>query len=101
MVKTVIWSEPAATDLERAVAYIFEDSPAYAVAFYNKVKERSRTLSQFAERGRVVPEYNDTRIREIFIHRYRLIYEIKDEEIIILSFFHGAQQYEQREDNPQ
>lgn len=101
MVNTVIWSEPAATDLERVVAYIFDDSPAYAVAFYNKVKESSRTLSQFAERGRVVPEYNDTRIREIFIHRYRLIYEIKDEEIIILSFFYGAQQYEQREDNPQ
>jgi toxin ParE1/3/4 len=101
MVKTVIWSNPAATDLERAVAYIFEDSPAYAVAFYNKVKERSRSLSELAERGRVVPEHNDKRIREIFIHRYRLIYEINDEEVIILSFFHGAQQYRQPEDDPQ
>ena len=100
MVKTVIWTEPAATDLERAVAYIFEDSPAYAVAFYNKVKEKSRTLCELAERGRVVPEHNDEQIREIFIHRYRLIYEIKSEEIIILAFFHGAQLYNPQDKNP-
>lgn len=99
MVKTVVWSKPAAADLEKAVAYIFEDSPAYTIAFYNKVKEKSTTLSEFAGRGRAVPEHNDKRIREIFIHRYRLIYEIKDEKIIILTFFHGARQYEHRGDN--
>lgn len=93
MVKTVVWSEPAATDLERAVAYIYEDSPAYAVAFYNKVKEMSRTLGLFSERRRIVPEHNDNQIREIFIHRYRLIYNIKDDEIVIITFLHGAQQY--------
>ncbi|WP_025025658.1 type II toxin-antitoxin system RelE/ParE family toxin [Caldalkalibacillus mannanilyticus] len=99
MVKTVIWSTPAALDLERAVTYIFEDSPAYAISFYNTVKERSRTLSELSERGRVVPEHNDNRVREIFIHRYRLIYEIKEEEVIILSFIHGAQLYNQHEDD--
>lgn len=94
MVKTVIWAKPAATDLERAVAYIYEDSPAYAISFYNKVKERSKTLNKFAERGRVVPEHNDSKIREIFIHRYRLIYRIYDEAVIILALIHGAQQYD-------
>lgn len=93
MAKTVIWAKPAATDLERAVTYIYEDSPAYAKSFYNKVKERSRTLNQFAERGRVVPEHNDSKIREIFIYRYRLIYKIYDEAVIILALIHGAQQY--------
>ena len=93
MVKTVIWSEPAVKDLERTVGYIYEDSPAYAVAFFNKVKEQSRTLNKFARRGRIVPEHNDEQIREIFIHRYRLIYKINDEEVVILSFVHGAQQY--------
>ncbi|SDI26857.1 type II toxin-antitoxin system RelE/ParE family toxin [Natribacillus halophilus] len=70
-----------------------DDSPAYAIAFYNKVKERSRSLSEFTERGRIVPEHDDKRVREIFIHRYRLIYEVFDREIVILTFIHGAQQY--------
>jgi len=93
MAKTVIWAKPAATDLERAVAYIYEDSPAYARSFYNTVKDQSRTLNQFPERGRVIPEHNDSKIREIFIHRYRLIYKIYDEAVIILALIHGAQHY--------
>ncbi|QQK76104.1 type II toxin-antitoxin system RelE/ParE family toxin [Salicibibacter cibarius] len=68
MAKTVIWSSPAATDLERAVAYIYEDSPSYAIAFYNKVKERSRSLSEFANRGRIVPEHDDKQTSERDIH---------------------------------
>ena len=94
MVKSVIWSEPAAFDLERAVAYIYEDSPAYAIAFYNKIKEQSRTLNKFAERGRVVPENDDEHVREVFVHRYRLIYKVNDENIVIIAFVHGAQIYE-------
>lgn len=72
-----------------------------SIYFYNKVKESSRTLSEFAERGRVVPEHNDKRVREIFIDRYRLNYEVKEDEVIILSLIHGAQLYKQHVDDPQ
>lgn len=61
--------------------------------FIIRLRSQSRTLNKFARRGRIVPEHNDGQIREIFIHRYRLIYKINDEEVVILSFVHGAQQY--------
>jgi plasmid stabilization system protein ParE len=47
-------------------------------------------LAIFAERGRVVPESNDPNIREVFVFRYRLMYEIHDERVIIVAFLHAA-----------
>jgi mRNA-degrading endonuclease RelE of RelBE toxin-antitoxin system len=33
-------------------------------------------------------------MRELFVHRYRLIYEIDDENIFITAIIHGARDYE-------
>jgi len=41
------------------------------------------------ELGRIVPEINDPQVREHFIVSYRLIYEIKDNDLYILGVIHG------------
>jgi hypothetical protein len=42
------------------------------------------------ERGSIVPELDNDMIREIFIRKYRLIYEIEKKEVHILGLIHGA-----------
>lgn len=90
MVKSVVWTETASNDLEKAVEYIHQDSPGYALSFLYDALDKAKTLNLLPNRGRIVPEINDQDVREIFIHRYRMIYRIQEDHVIILSFIHGA-----------
>jgi len=62
----------------------------YALSFCDDVMPKAQTLSDFPHRGRVVPEMDDPEMREIFIHRYRLIYQMHNDRIIIQTIIHGA-----------
>jgi hypothetical protein len=42
------------------------------------------------DRGRVVPEFDDTSIRELFVRSYRLIYQVRVHTVYIIGFVHGA-----------
>jgi len=86
----VRWTESAWQDLEEVTDYIARDSRYYAAAFVVDVRDAARSLAAFANRGRVVPELGDQSIREIFISRYRLIYQVTPDAVNILAFIHGA-----------
>lgn len=90
MVRKVIWAESAWNDLTEAADYIAKDSHFYAVAFVREVKDASCSLTYFSERGRVVPEFNNPTIRELFVRNYRLIYQVIEQNVYILAFVHGA-----------
>jgi toxin ParE1/3/4 len=91
--QTIIWTVTAYKDLQNIVEYISQDSMYYALAFYDDVMDKAQTLNDFPHRGRVVPEMDDPEMREIFIHRYRLIYQIHNDRIIIKTIIHGARNY--------
>ncbi|MBW1982519.1 MAG: type II toxin-antitoxin system RelE/ParE family toxin [Deltaproteobacteria bacterium] len=93
MARKVIWAEAAEQDLDAAAAYVHRDSPSYAVSFVHRVLQAGRSLSDFAERGRIVPEFKDTKIREVFVHSYRLIYRIEDEQVLIVALIHGRRDF--------
>jgi plasmid stabilization system protein ParE len=61
-----MWTESAWRDLEEVADYIAKDSSHYAAAFILEARDAARTLAYMAERGRVVPEFNDPIIRELF-----------------------------------
>jgi plasmid stabilization system protein ParE len=90
MDRRVIWTEAAWRDLEQVIAYIARDSSHYAASFAREVRDASRSLSRFAERGRRVPELDQPDIREIFVRSYRLIYSISGKTLHILGLIHGA-----------
>lgn len=93
MERIVIWAEAAEQDLEAAAAYIHRDSPSYAVSFVYRVLQAGRSLSAFAERGRIVPEFKDSSIREVFVDGYRLIYRIEDGQISVVALIHGRRDF--------
>ena len=88
----VVWTDPAWTNLEAAAEYIAQDSAFYAAALVREARDAARSLSTFANRGRIVPEIDDPSVRELFVSRYRLLYRIKGSEVQILAFVHSARQ---------
>ncbi|MCX5894377.1 MAG: type II toxin-antitoxin system RelE/ParE family toxin [Proteobacteria bacterium] len=90
MAWTINWTQSAWNDLEAAADYISKDSPRYAASFVQEVRDAARSLNTLAFRGRIVPEFNDTNIRELFLKSYRLIYQITAQQIYVLGLIHGA-----------
>lgn len=77
-------------DLAEAAEFISRDSPFYASALVREARAAARSLRDFAERGRLVPEYGDRTIRELLVNSYRLIYRHTTDKVFILAFVHGA-----------
>ena len=90
MAQSVIWSSAAFEDFEATTAFIAKDSSHYAATFALEVLEAASTLSQFQDRGRIVPEFALADIRELFVRNYRLIYLISGKDVQILGFIHGS-----------
>jgi len=85
----IVWSEEALEDIESIAEYIEKDSPFYAKSVVTKFFEKAELLKEFSLSGRIVPELNDTNIREIFVYSYRLIYQIENDAIIFVAVVHG------------
>jgi addiction module RelE/StbE family toxin len=93
MARRVIWAHAAEEDLQGATEYIHRDSPAYAGSFVHHALEAGRSLSDFAERGRIVPELTGKNMREIFVQSYRLIYRVEDDRVSIVALIHGRRDF--------
>ncbi len=85
----IIWSPEAAEDLEQIKNYIARDSDYYAKSVVKKILEASKSIGSFPYSGRIVPEINDSRVRERIIYSYRMIYKIRKESILIIAIIHG------------
>ena len=66
MAYEVVWSPTALEDIEAIASYISRDSISYACAVIRKIIRSTRSLSSFTFVGRIVPEFDDLSIREVF-----------------------------------
>jgi toxin ParE1/3/4 len=89
MARRLVWSPEAADDLEDITAFIARDSAAYARAVAKKVLATTRSIQQFPDIGRVVPELVDPSVRERFVHSYRIIYKIEPKRVLVVAILHG------------
>ena len=90
MARLLAWSPEAVEDLQAIAAYIERDSAWYANAVVSKIVETAESIPQFPELGRIVPETAVYSIRERFVHNYRLIYQIEDERILLVTIVHAS-----------
>lgn len=91
--REVIWTLQAQAMLDEAILYIAEDSLPAAQRTLERALEAAVSLATLSERGRVVPELGIPTIREIFVQRYRLIYEVYETKVEVLAFLHGARDF--------
>jgi addiction module RelE/StbE family toxin len=85
----VAWSPAALEDVESLADYIAKDSEFYARTVVDKLLDTARRLKDFPLAGRMVPEFEDEMIRELFAYSYRLIYRLHTKHITILAVIHG------------
>jgi plasmid stabilization system protein ParE len=88
--REVKWSEAAWADLDQIAGFLARDSRAYAAAFVQEVRDKARALEVFSSRGRIVPEFGDPSIREVFIRKHRLIYRLSKDVVHVLALIHGV-----------
>lgn len=77
-VREVVWVESARAALDEVIAYIAQDSQQAAVQVLDAALHAAASLSTLPERGRIVPELNNSSIRETFVFQYRLMYRVED-----------------------
>lgn len=89
MAQSLIWSQEALDDIDSIAEYISRDSLYHAQQVVERIVNLGGSLPTQPRLGRVVPELNNTEVRERFVYSYRLIYELKDSAIHILAVIHG------------
>ncbi len=93
----VTWAPLA---LERAVeiaTYIAEDSPGAATTWLTGLFNATKSLAEFPERGRRVPELNRPEYREFIYGNYRVIYRVESRRIAIVTVRHGRRLLDEAE----
>ena len=88
--KKVIWTKQGYFTLDEAVGYVGQDSLTAAQDLLESALDTAESLSIFSERGRIVPELQQPNVRELLVQRYRLIYTMTSDRVVILAFIHGA-----------
>ena len=92
----VIILEPAERDIEEAFRWLAGGDELAAIRWYNRLMEVIYPLDSFPERCPLAPEnkYFAGEIRQILPgrrqHKYRIFFDIKDDEVRVLHVRHGA-----------
>ncbi|MFH1961727.1 MAG: type II toxin-antitoxin system RelE/ParE family toxin [bacterium] len=90
MAYKIRWSPRATSNLEEICDYIGKDSVYYAGIFAKEVNAIIKTIPQFPEAGRIVPEYGDKNLRERIYGNYRIVYRLKRDIVEIVIISNGA-----------
>ncbi len=90
----IIWTKSALNDLKEIGEFIALDSSNYAKITVSKLFTKANILQNFPRLGRVVPEVDKDDIRELIDGNYRIIYEIYEDTISILTVHHSSKNLE-------
>ena len=93
MAHQVVWSPSALADVEAIASYISRDSTSYASAVVRRIINATRGLAKYPLAGRTVPEFDDKTIREVFVHNYRIVYQLGTETVTVAAVIHGKRQF--------
>jgi toxin ParE1/3/4 len=86
--RRVVWTEAARAALDEAIAFVAKDSLVNARALLERVLSAAQSLSELSERGAPVSEINQPDIRQLLPKPYRLIYQVEEDRVTILTVLH-------------
>ena len=88
----VIWAEPALFDLNEIAEYIALDKMSAARRLVQRVFTCVERLEQFPESGRMPPELEHSKYREIIVGPCRVFYRVDQDKVYILYVMRGERQ---------
>jgi len=80
--------------LADATDYIAAERPSAALRWLDDVMAQTKSLSQFPDRSRMIPELQRPEIREVLVDPYRIPYRRDDEQIAILAVLHDRRAFD-------
>ncbi|MBF0493032.1 MAG: type II toxin-antitoxin system RelE/ParE family toxin [Deltaproteobacteria bacterium] len=94
MARRIVWSINAREDLREIRKFIARDSIYYSKEFIKEIKDKVAELTLFPERGVHVEAEGVHNLREVFVKKYRIIYQTSEDLVFIMAIVHGARNYE-------
>lgn len=83
MADPLIWTERASADIEAIVRYIARRNPQAAMSIGLGIYNRVQLLLTHPHAGTLLDELRDGGWRKLIFRRWKIIYTIRDETIII------------------
>lgn len=90
----VIWSDPAKADLRSIHDFIAHNSTHYAKKVTQDIVAKTDGLDELPRMGKVVPELGVESIRELPLYSYRIMYEVKAPDVIVLAVIHKRRDFQ-------
>ena len=90
----VIWSEGALEEAREYADYIALDSPMRAEKWLEDLLTEVKRLEVFPQSARVILQLDDGRFRQIIFKRFRVVFEIEEERVVILSVRRSKQKFD-------
>ena len=84
----VIWSDPARADLRSIHDFIAHDSLHYAKKVTQDIAVKTDILDELPRMGKLVPELDNEAIRELSMYSWRILYEIREPDVVVLAVIH-------------
>jgi len=92
------WTSQAKDDLKSIADFIKQDSEKYARLQISRIRSRTQILKTHRNSGRIVPEFDNSNIRELIVGRYRIVYKnVSESRIDILTIHHSARDMTKRD----
>ena len=95
----IVWTNNALIDLNEIGEYIATDWPKYTELTVSKLYHKVEVLEEYPRIGRVVPEARNDSLRELIEGNYRIIYEVDDDAVFILTVHHSARELKLKNNN--
>ncbi len=89
----ILWSPQSLRDLHAIHDFIASDSESYADLVLANIFAAVERLLRFPHSGRMVPEKNDPRIREVLVGRFRVVYRVGEESLEIATVFAASRKF--------
>jgi plasmid stabilization system protein ParE len=83
MDRKLVWTERASSDIEAIIRYIARRDPNAAARVGFGIYDRAQILLQHPEAGTILEELRDGGWRKLIFRRWKIVYTIREEAIII------------------
>ena len=87
----ISWTRRAQRDLRGIGDFIARDKPDAAARWVGRILEAVGRRSLFPGSGRIVPEVGRDDVREVVLRNYRIVYQVREGGIAVLTVFEGHQ----------
>jgi toxin ParE1/3/4 len=89
----IIISPLAQSDFDNIFDFLGQNDRKLATDFARNVMKICERILKFLESGRIVPEFENSKIREVLWKYYRIIYRIRASHLELITIHHTSRRF--------